>query len=183
RRSWKIESKADIRIFIGYAPNRKGYRIYNKRTRRIMKTIHVQFDEPTEQMAPMHLSSGFEPILMTPRQISSGLVPNLVPVIPYVPPTNKDLEIVFQPMFNEYFEPASVESLVLPAHAVQDPVVSAGTPSSTTVDQDAPSTSHSPSSSKLKPTISHQGVAVGPTIKDNTFAYAENDPFKNVFAL
>ncbi|GKF82288.1 hypothetical protein Tco_0243944, partial [Tanacetum coccineum] len=30
----KFQSKADIGIFVGYAPSRKGYRIYNKRTRR-----------------------------------------------------------------------------------------------------------------------------------------------------
>ncbi|GJT54271.1 retrovirus-related pol polyprotein from transposon TNT 1-94 [Tanacetum coccineum] len=37
----KLKAKADIGIFIGYAPNRKGYRIFKKRTRRIMETIHV----------------------------------------------------------------------------------------------------------------------------------------------
>ncbi|GJX08587.1 integrase, catalytic region, zinc finger, CCHC-type containing protein [Tanacetum coccineum] len=58
----KLKAKADIGIFIGYAPNRKGYRIYNKRTRQIMEIIHVQFDELTEHMAPMHISSGPEPI-------------------------------------------------------------------------------------------------------------------------
>ncbi|GKA31400.1 retrovirus-related pol polyprotein from transposon TNT 1-94 [Tanacetum coccineum] len=41
----KLQPRADIGIFIGYAPSRKGYRIYNKRTRQIMETIHVQFDE------------------------------------------------------------------------------------------------------------------------------------------
>nr|GEV67357.1 retrotransposon protein, putative, unclassified [Tanacetum cinerariifolium] len=51
----KIQPTADIGIFVGYAPRRKGYRIYNKRTRRIMETIHVQFDELTEQMVPVHL--------------------------------------------------------------------------------------------------------------------------------
>ncbi|GJW55033.1 retrovirus-related pol polyprotein from transposon TNT 1-94 [Tanacetum coccineum] len=40
----KLQPRADIGIFIGYAPSRKGYRIYNKRTRQIMETIHVQFD-------------------------------------------------------------------------------------------------------------------------------------------
>ncbi|GJZ01242.1 retrovirus-related pol polyprotein from transposon TNT 1-94 [Tanacetum coccineum] len=48
----KLQLTVDIRIFVGYAPSRKGYRIYNKRTRRIMETIHVQFDELSEQMAP-----------------------------------------------------------------------------------------------------------------------------------
>ncbi|GJX31940.1 retrovirus-related pol polyprotein from transposon TNT 1-94 [Tanacetum coccineum] len=49
----KLQTRADIGIFIGYAPNRKGYRIYNKQTRQIMETIHVQFDELTEQMTPV----------------------------------------------------------------------------------------------------------------------------------
>ncbi|GJX26767.1 retrovirus-related pol polyprotein from transposon TNT 1-94 [Tanacetum coccineum] len=178
----KLKATTDIGIFVGYAPNKKGYRIYNKRTWRIMETIHVQFDEMTEHIAPLHIITGLEPILLTPGQISSALVPNLVPVAPYVPPTNKDLEILFQPMFDEYLKPPSVERPVPPAHAVQIPVVSAGTPSSTTIDQDAPSTSHSPSSSEVQPPISHQGVAAGPTIKDNPFAHAEDNPFVNVFA-
>nr|GEU28787.1 hypothetical protein [Tanacetum cinerariifolium] len=101
----KLKAKADIEVFVGYAPNRKGYRTYNKRTRHIMETIHVQFDEMTEHIAPMHISSGPEPILMTHGQISLGLVLNHVPAAPYVPLTNKDLVILFQPIFNEYFEP------------------------------------------------------------------------------
>ncbi|GJS18099.1 retrovirus-related pol polyprotein from transposon TNT 1-94 [Tanacetum coccineum] len=178
----KLKAKTEIGIFVGYAPNRKGYRIYNKRTRRIMEIIHNQFDELTEHMAPVHISSGPEPILLTPRQISSGLVPNLVPAAPYVPPTNKDLEILFQPMFDEYFEPPIVERPVPPALAIQVPVVLAGTPFSTTIDQDALSTSHSPSSSEVQPLISHQGVPARPAFEDNPFAQAEDDPFVNVFA-
>ncbi|GJU42012.1 retrovirus-related pol polyprotein from transposon TNT 1-94 [Tanacetum coccineum] len=137
----------------------------------------------TEHMAPVRISSGPEPILLTPGQISSGLIPNPVPAALYVPPTNKDLEILFQPMFDEYFEPPSVERPVPPALTVQVPVVSVVTLSSTTIDQDAPSTSHSPSSSEVQPPISHQGVKARPTFEDNPFAQAEDDPFVNVFAL
>ncbi|GJW99115.1 retrovirus-related pol polyprotein from transposon TNT 1-94 [Tanacetum coccineum] len=155
----KLQPTADIGIFVGYAPSRKGYRIYNKRTRRIMETIHVQFDELTEQMAPVQLSTGPAPTFLTPGQISSGLVPNPVPAAPYVPPTNKELEILFQPMFDEYMEPPRVERPVSPAPAVSVPVNSAGTPSSTTIDQDAPSPSHSPSSSALQSPSLHQGIA------------------------
>ncbi|GJX23542.1 retrovirus-related pol polyprotein from transposon TNT 1-94 [Tanacetum coccineum] len=179
----KLQPTADIGIFVGYAPSRKGYRIYNKRTRRIMETIHVQFDELSEPMAPVQLSTGPAPMFLTPGQISSGLVPNPVPAAPYVPPTNKELEILFQPMFDEYLEPPRVERPVSPAPAVPVPVNSAGTPSSTTIDQDAPSPSHSPSSSALQSPSSHQGVAAGSTIiEDNPFAHADNDPFVNVFA-
>ncbi|GJW59239.1 retrovirus-related pol polyprotein from transposon TNT 1-94 [Tanacetum coccineum] len=178
----KLRPTTNIGIFIGYAPNRKGYRIYNKRTHKIMETIHVQFDELTEPMAPMHISIGPEPILLMPGQINSGLVPDHVPAALYVPPTNKDLEILFQLMFDEYFEPPGVERLVPPAPAVQVLVVSAGTPSSTIINQDAPSTSYSPSSSVVQPPISHQGVAARPTIEDNPLTQVDTDPFVNVFA-
>nr|GEW87605.1 uncharacterized mitochondrial protein AtMg00810-like [Tanacetum cinerariifolium] len=124
----KLQPTVDIGIFIGYAPSRKGYRIYNKRTRRIMETIHIQFDELTEPMAPVHLSTGHTPNFLTPGQISSGLVKNSVLATPYVPPTNKELEILFQPMFDEYLEPPRAERPVLPALAVQAPVNSAAEP-------------------------------------------------------
>ncbi|GKF54808.1 hypothetical protein Tco_0165148, partial [Tanacetum coccineum] len=87
-----------------------------------------------------------------------------------VPPTNKDLEILFQPMFDEYLKPPSVKRPVPPTPAIHVLVISADTPSSTLIDQDAPSTSYSPSSSEVQPLISHQGVAAGPIIEDNPFA-------------
>ncbi|GJV93467.1 hypothetical protein Tco_1541280 [Tanacetum coccineum] len=83
-----------------------------------METIHVQFDKLSKPMAPVQLSTGPAPMLLTPRQISSGLVPNPVPTAPYVPPTNKELEILFQPMFDEYLEPTRVERSVSLALAV-----------------------------------------------------------------
>nr|GFB50794.1 retrovirus-related Pol polyprotein from transposon TNT 1-94 [Tanacetum cinerariifolium] len=147
----KLQPTANT-IFVGYAPSRKGYQIYNKRTRRIMETIHVQFDELTEPMAPVHLSTGPAPTFLTPGQISSGLVPNPVPATPYAPPTNKELEILFQPMFDEYLEPLRAEQPDSHAQAVQVSVSSAGTPLSTTIDQDAPSPHISPSViSKIEP--------------------------------
>nr|GEW40935.1 RNA-directed DNA polymerase, eukaryota, reverse transcriptase zinc-binding domain protein [Tanacetum cinerariifolium] len=120
--------------------------------------------------------------IKTPYKLVHGLVPNLVLIDPYVPLTNKDLEILFQPKFDEYFRPPSVERPVPPASIVQVLVVSVDTASSTTIDQDAPSTSHSSSSLEVQPPISHQGVAVGPTFEDNPFAQADNDPFVNPFA-
>ncbi|GKE20432.1 retrovirus-related pol polyprotein from transposon TNT 1-94 [Tanacetum coccineum] len=62
----KLQPIADIGIFISYAPSRKGYRIYNKRTRKIMETIHVQFDELSEPMALARLSIGPLPTLVSP---------------------------------------------------------------------------------------------------------------------
>nr|GFB18837.1 Gag-Pol polyprotein [Tanacetum cinerariifolium] len=117
-----------------------------------METIHVQFDELSEPMAPVQLSTGLAPTFLTPGQISSGLVPNLVPVAPYVPPTNKELEILFQPVFDEYLEPPRVERLVSPALAVPVPVNSAGV------------------------------VAESTLMDENPFAPVDNNPFINIFA-
>nr|GFC22385.1 retrovirus-related Pol polyprotein from transposon TNT 1-94 [Tanacetum cinerariifolium] len=49
----KLQPTTDIGIFVGYAPTRKGYQIYNKRTRRIMENIHIQFNELFGPMAPV----------------------------------------------------------------------------------------------------------------------------------
>jgi hypothetical protein len=100
----KLKAKVDIGVFVGYAPDRKGYRIYNKRTRQIMETVHVTFDELTEHTASGYTSSGPSYNLLSPRPISSGLVQNSNHVTPYVPPTCEELKILFDPMFDEYFE-------------------------------------------------------------------------------
>ncbi|GJY62937.1 retrovirus-related pol polyprotein from transposon TNT 1-94 [Tanacetum coccineum] len=90
---------------------------------------------------------------------------------PYGSYTNKEIEILFQPMFDEYLEPLRVKRPVPLALTVQVPVNSAGTPSSTTIDKDAPYTSHSLSSSTLQSPSLHQGIAAGSTIiEDNPFA-------------
>ncbi|GJX30416.1 retrovirus-related pol polyprotein from transposon TNT 1-94 [Tanacetum coccineum] len=74
----KLQAKADIGIFVGYAPSRKVFLILNKRTHRIMEQIHVTFDELLQSMAPVHISSGPELMSMMPGQFSSGLIPNQV---------------------------------------------------------------------------------------------------------
>ncbi|GKE82746.1 hypothetical protein Tco_1552746 [Tanacetum coccineum] len=82
-----------------------------------METIHITFDELTEHTAPVLSSSGPAPNLLTPGPISSGFVPNSAHAIPYVPPTNNDLELLFQPLFDEYFEtPTGIHSPLSLAH-------------------------------------------------------------------
>ncbi|GJZ05557.1 retrovirus-related pol polyprotein from transposon TNT 1-94, partial [Tanacetum coccineum] len=151
----KLQAKADIGIFIGYAPNRKGFRIYNKRTCRIMETIHVTFDELLQTMAPVHIGSGLEPMSMTPGQFSSGLIPN-------------------------QFEVTRVKALVPLATAVDAHVVPPGTSVTTTFTQDAPSTSFSPSSSGIQPPVIQHDVSIGPTNEDTPITqatlYSSNNP-------
>ncbi|GKG03415.1 hypothetical protein Tco_0311051, partial [Tanacetum coccineum] len=87
--------------------------------RRIVETIHVEFDELTA-MASEHSSSGPALHEMTPAIISSGLVPNPHPstLVDHLAP-----------------------KIVAPINEVITPVLadSTGSPSSTIVDQDAPS--------------------------------------------
>ncbi|GKC74716.1 retrovirus-related pol polyprotein from transposon TNT 1-94 [Tanacetum coccineum] len=78
----KLRPKADIEIFVGYAPANKAFRIYNKRTRMIIETIHVDFDELTV-MASEQFSSGPGPNLLTPGTISSVLVQDIPSSTPY----------------------------------------------------------------------------------------------------
>ncbi|GKC71153.1 putative ribonuclease H-like domain-containing protein [Tanacetum coccineum] len=151
----KLKPKADIGIFIGYSPTKKAYRIYNKRTRLIMETIHVEFDELTA-MASEQFGSGPELQLMTPGSISSGLMQNPSSLTPYVPPTKNDLDILFQPMFDEYFQPSpSVVSHVPPVVA-PIPADTTSTPSSTIIDQDAPFASTSPTTQETQAPVIHQ---------------------------
>ncbi|GJW17597.1 retrovirus-related pol polyprotein from transposon TNT 1-94 [Tanacetum coccineum] len=72
----------------------------NRRTRRIIETIHVDCDELTA-MASEHSSSGPALHDMTPVTISSGLVPNPPSSTPFVPPLRSDWDLLFQPMFDE----------------------------------------------------------------------------------
>nr|GEY11928.1 integrase, catalytic region, zinc finger, CCHC-type, peptidase aspartic, catalytic [Tanacetum cinerariifolium] len=98
-------------------------------------------------------------------------------------PTNKELEILFQPMFDEYLEPFRAERLDSPAQAVHVLVSSAGTPLSTTIDQDAPSPHISPSSSALQSHSLPLGVIAKPHFMENhNVSPVDNNPFVNVFA-
>ncbi|GJX21297.1 integrase, catalytic region, zinc finger, CCHC-type containing protein [Tanacetum coccineum] len=155
----KLQPKADIGIFIGYAPTKKAFRIYNRRTRRIIETIHVDFDELTV-MASEHNSSGPALHEMTPAIISLGLVPNPPPSTPFVPPLRTDWDMFFQPFFDELLNPPpSVDhpapEVIAPIDEVAalEPAVSTGSPSSTTVDQDAPSPSNSQTTPNTQPPI------------------------------
>ncbi|GKF22668.1 hypothetical protein Tco_0074990, partial [Tanacetum coccineum] len=94
-------AKADIGIFVGYAPTKKAYRIYNKRTRKIQETVHVAFDELTEGLTSVQTSSGLAPQQMTSvpnstklelTALQSGCSRSALvkdPEPPSVPPTKK----------------------------------------------------------------------------------------------
>ncbi|GKD36533.1 retrovirus-related pol polyprotein from transposon TNT 1-94, partial [Tanacetum coccineum] len=94
---------------------------------------------------------------MTPATISSGLVPNPPPSTSFVPPSRTDWDLLF---FN---------------HLAPEPAVPTDSPSSTTVDQDAPSPSNLQTTPKTQsPFIS---IDVEKENHDLDVAHMNNDPF------
>ncbi|GJS22199.1 retrovirus-related pol polyprotein from transposon TNT 1-94 [Tanacetum coccineum] len=87
----KLYAKADIGIFVGYAPVKKAFRIYNKRTHKIIETIHVTFDELTA-MASEQFSSGPGLQCLTPATSSLGLVLNHVSQQPSDSPVSTSID-------------------------------------------------------------------------------------------
>ncbi|GJW10415.1 integrase, catalytic region, zinc finger, CCHC-type containing protein [Tanacetum coccineum] len=124
----KLKPKADIGIFVGYAPAKKAFRIYNKRTRLIIETIHVDFDELTA-MASEQFCSGPGPKLLTPGTISSGLL-----------------------------NPSPSVDCHVPTVPAPEPFISTGTHSSTIINEDVPSTSTSQTTPETPSPVIHLGV-------------------------
>ncbi|GJT57260.1 hypothetical protein Tco_0992314 [Tanacetum coccineum] len=78
---------------------------------------------------------------MNPATSSLGLIPNYIPQQPCIPSPRDDWDRLFQPMFDEYFNPLTIvvsPFLVVAALRVVD---LADSPVSTSIDQNAPSTS------------------------------------------
>ncbi|GJZ47846.1 retrovirus-related pol polyprotein from transposon TNT 1-94 [Tanacetum coccineum] len=110
----KMKPKADIGVFIGYSETSRGFRIYNRRTKRIMETINIKFDELTS-MASEH--DGLEPELQRFNNHNSS-------ANPINTPSKEDLDNLFGPMFEDYFEKASydttINSVAQPTHDQED---------------------------------------------------------------
>nr|GFA38495.1 hypothetical protein [Tanacetum cinerariifolium] len=136
-----MNARANVSIFVGYAPAKKAYRIYNRRTIRILETIHVDFDELIT-MAHDQSSSGPELHKMTPVTHGAGLVLKHPSSAPFVPPTRTDWDTLLQPLFDEYSR--TQPNVDAPDTKVTAPVsvVSISTTSSTLVVQDAPLPNH-----------------------------------------
>ncbi|GJQ96918.1 integrase, catalytic region, zinc finger, CCHC-type containing protein [Tanacetum coccineum] len=98
----KMKLKADIGVFIGYSETSTGFRIYNRRTKMIMETIHVKFDELTV-MASEH--DCLEPELQRFNYHNSS--ENSMNTL-----SKEDLDNLFSLMFEDYFEKASSNTTI-----------------------------------------------------------------------
>ncbi|GKA05417.1 retrovirus-related pol polyprotein from transposon TNT 1-94 [Tanacetum coccineum] len=79
--------------------------------------------------------------LMTPATSSSGLVPNTIPQQPCNSLNRDDWDRLFQPMFDEYFNPPTIDVSPVPVAVAPRAFDIAISPMSMSIHQDAPSTS------------------------------------------
>nr|GEX70285.1 copia protein [Tanacetum cinerariifolium] len=95
----KMKEKGDPCILVGYSTQSKGYRVYNKRTRLIVKSIHINLDEIKELSKVSEL--GIHDHINEPSSLK------LVPT--FSPPANTDallvqeLDLLFSPLYDEFF--------------------------------------------------------------------------------
>nr|GEZ71742.1 integrase, catalytic region, zinc finger, CCHC-type, peptidase aspartic, catalytic [Tanacetum cinerariifolium] len=98
----KLGAKGDIGFFIGYSADSCTYRIYNRRTKKIMETMNVSFDE-LSAMAFEQRSSKPRLQSMTFGQINSGLdLTYASSTITTRQPTEGELDLLFEAMYHDY---------------------------------------------------------------------------------
>nr|GEY53031.1 hypothetical protein [Tanacetum cinerariifolium] len=98
----KLGAKGDIGFFIGYFADSCAYRVYNRRTKKIMETMNVSFDELSAMGFEQH-SSKPERQSMTYGQISLGLDLTYAPsTITTQQPTEGELDLLFEAMYDDY---------------------------------------------------------------------------------
>nr|GEV22177.1 hypothetical protein [Tanacetum cinerariifolium] len=101
----KIKEKGDACIFVGYSTQSRAYSVFNKRTRVIVETIHVNLDE-LPHMASDHVSSDpvpqFQSTALKHISLSPGpQCPENVPHAAGTLTTSNELDFLFSLMFDE----------------------------------------------------------------------------------
>nr|GEW99960.1 hypothetical protein [Tanacetum cinerariifolium] len=118
----KLGAKCDIGFFIGYSTNSHDYRVYNRRTKKIIETMNVTFDE---LLAMAFKQSSLKPRLqsMTFGQINSRLdFTYALSTISTQQLTKRKLDLLFDAMYGDYIssQPSAASRTVLAAQAPQD---------------------------------------------------------------
>nr|GFA81532.1 hypothetical protein [Tanacetum cinerariifolium] len=172
----KLGAKGDIRFFIGYSADSCAYRIYNRRTKKIIETMNVLFDE---LLAMAFEQRSSKPILqcMTSGHINSGLDLNYAPsTITKQQPTEGELDLLFEAMYDDYFggQPSANVEIVPTA---QEPQVCQTSTASTTTADNVPIPTNLSSHATNIPITSQDVDELNPNamVDGNTFV----NPFAN----
>nr|GEZ19900.1 hypothetical protein [Tanacetum cinerariifolium] len=117
----KLGAKGDISFFIGYSADSCAFKVFNRRTKQIIETMNVSFNELLA-MAFEQRSSKPRLQNMTSGQISSGLDLTYAPsTITSQQPTEGELDLLFEAMYDDYIggQPSSALRTVSAAQAHQ----------------------------------------------------------------
>ncbi|GKB69093.1 retrovirus-related pol polyprotein from transposon TNT 1-94 [Tanacetum coccineum] len=105
----KMKEKGDSYILVGYSTQSKGYRVYNKRTRLIVDTIHLRFDE-IKEMFETSVDNDTSGLVPQRQQASnydnSEPVPqqqHVSPLADTTAPSQQELDLLFGPLYDEFF--------------------------------------------------------------------------------
>nr|GEU82286.1 integrase, catalytic region, zinc finger, CCHC-type, peptidase aspartic, catalytic [Tanacetum cinerariifolium] len=172
----KLGAKGDIGFFIGYSADSCAYRIFNRRTNKIMKTMNVSFDE-LSTMAFEQRSSKPELESMTSGHFSSRLDLTYAPsTITNPQPSEGELDLLFEAMYDDYIvgQPLANTRTV---PATQEPQVRQTSTASTSIADTAPTPTNSSSHVTNIPITSQDVKELNPNAMSdgNTFV----NPFVN----
>nr|GFA51932.1 retrovirus-related Pol polyprotein from transposon TNT 1-94 [Tanacetum cinerariifolium] len=172
----KLSAKGDIGFFIRYFDNSCAYRVYNRRTKKIMKTMNVSIDE---LFAMAFEQRSLKPGLnsMTSGHISSGLDLTYAPsTITSQQPSDGELDLLFEAMYDDYIggQPSATARTVPPA---QEPQVRQTLTASTIIADTAPIPTNSSCLATNIPITSQDVDELNPNamVDGNTFV----NPFVN----
>nr|GEW81735.1 reverse transcriptase domain-containing protein [Tanacetum cinerariifolium] len=149
----KLGAKGDIGFFIGYSADSCAYRIYNRRTKKIIETMNVSFDE-LSAMAFEQRSSKPRLQTMTSGQISSGLdLTYALSTITTQQPTEGELVLLFEAMYDDFIDgqPSTAQRTVPATQAQQ---VRHSSTTSTSIADSAPLPTNSSSQAIIFPNTS-----------------------------
>nr|GEY07125.1 retrovirus-related Pol polyprotein from transposon TNT 1-94 [Tanacetum cinerariifolium] len=105
----KMKEKRDPCILVGYSTQSKGYRVYNKRTRLIVESIYICFDEIKEiaETSVANDTSGLVPQRQKASDYdNSDPVPQLQNISSSADahvPSQPELDLLFGPLYDEFF--------------------------------------------------------------------------------
>nr|GEY63930.1 retrovirus-related Pol polyprotein from transposon TNT 1-94 [Tanacetum cinerariifolium] len=175
----KLGAKGDIGFFIGYSADSCAYRIYNLRTKKIMETMNVSFDELSAMAFEQRsLKPGLQ--CMTSGQISSRLDLTYAPsTITKQQPTEGELDLLFEAMYDDYFggQPsASVENVP----PVKEPQVRQTSTASTTIADIVPIPTNSSFHATNIPITSQDVDELNPNAMDHPLEQVIGEPSRPV---
>ncbi|GJV63959.1 retrovirus-related pol polyprotein from transposon TNT 1-94 [Tanacetum coccineum] len=105
----KMKEKGDPCILVGYSTQSKGYRVYNKRTRLIVESIHLRFDE-IKEMFETSVANDTSGLVPQRQKVSDYDNPDpalelqiVSPSVDTTFPSQQDLDLLFGPLYDEFF--------------------------------------------------------------------------------